>query len=267
MKLFQILFATLLAILLQRQGIGEDRLSTADLAGLSFVQKNGAQISLNSEFIDENGKHLRLNECLGTGPTILTLGYYECPMLCNLVLNGLIHSLQEIQPDSLRNTSVIFISIDPKEGPDLALAKKRTYLKRFGRKEAAKQWHFLTGSSASIQRIAQEVGFPYRYDRSNDQYAHPSGIVVLTPGGKVSKYLFGVTFPPAEVDAALKEAGRGASGVQTAPFLMLCSKFMTLTGKHSAAVMLSVRILAVLLIFGITGLIVLNGRRRKGVSA
>jgi protein SCO1/2 len=176
-------------------------------------------------------------------------------MLCNLVLNGLVHSLQEIESQTSQEPNVIFISINPKESPDLALSKKRAYLKRYGHSRAGERWHFLTGTEANIRQVAAEAGFPYVYDAVNKQYAHPSGIIVLTSKGIISKYFFGVTYSATDLNAALKVAARGGKGEPTLPLLMLCSKFMTLTGRHSQAVLFSVRVMAVLSMVALAGFI------------
>jgi protein SCO1/2 len=233
-------------------------------ARLTFDQNLGAQLSLQREFVDESGHRVRLADCFGSGPVILTLGYYQCPMLCNLVLNGIVQSLQEIKETGEGEATLVFISIDPSERPELALAKKLTYLKRFGRAGAESRWHFLTGRSGNAERVASEIGFHYAYDPTSKLYAHPSGIVVLTPGGKVSQYFFGVSYSARELSAALKQAGQEIAGTKRTPLLMLCSKFMALTGRHSGAVMLAVRSLAVLSVIAVAGLVLAQGRRRKG---
>jgi protein SCO1/2 len=245
----------------------EPSLSLANVKRLTFDQRIGEQISPTIAFTDDDGRSVRLIECVRSGPIIVALGYYECPMLCNLVLNGLVHSLQEIKTNMAPGLSVIFVSVDPKESAQLAARKKRTYLKRLGLNADASSWHFLTGDTNSIGEIAEEIGFHYAYDPINKQYAHPSGIIVLTPNLKISKYFFGVNYPAAELAGALKQAAAGQNGAPTSPILMLCSKFMTLTGIHSAAVMRSVRALGILSIFGVIALVVVSGKRGKGGAA
>jgi protein SCO1/2 len=233
----------------------ESPLSTASLTRLNFDQRLGSQISLTTPFTNEYGQAIQLKDCLGSRPAILALGYYECPMLCNLVLNGIVHSLQEIESQNSDEPDVIFVSINPKESSNLALNKKLAYLKRYGHPRAADHWHFLTGTETNIRQLANDVGFAYQYDPINKQYAHPSGIIVLTPKGVVSKYFFGVTYATTDLSAALNNATAGMKGKPTLPLLMLCSKFMTLTGRHSQAVLFSVRALAVLSMIGVAGLI------------
>jgi protein SCO1/2 len=259
--------ALLALLLLASMSRGDEPLTATKLAGLTFEQKLDSKISGDLPFFDETGKRVQLLDCFTSGPTILALGYYECPMLCNLTLNGLVQSLQEIKSPDHREVTLIFVSIDPSEAPQLAADKKQTYLKRFGRSNAASAWHFLTGKPESIHRLAQEVGFPYAYDRVNKQFAHPSGILILTPEGKVSRYFFGVNYPAKDLDSALRTAGSGRVAPPVAPFLMLCSKFMTLTGRYSGQIMFAVRALAIVSVLALGSFVVISTKRKKGVTA
>src|SRR3954465_8878786 len=148
-----------IAFIASARGATEAPFSPQNLSSLVFQQNIGAQLSLQTAFVDDYGHQVHLNDCVGPGPTIITLGYYKCPMLCSLVLNGIVHSLQEIRPGWSGEPNVVFVSVDPDEGPDLASAKKQTYVKRFGRNGAGERWHFLTGSREDIRRIADEIGF------------------------------------------------------------------------------------------------------------
>ncbi|HWI58283.1 MAG TPA: SCO family protein, partial [Bacillota bacterium] len=187
-------------------------LSDTTLAGISFEQKLNTQVSLDLPFRDEAGNPVRLGNYFGHKPVILVLGYYECPMLCSLVLNGMVESLEDLKWSIGNQFEVVNISINPRESPALAAAKKRNYLKRYGRAGAEPGWHFLTGEEPAIQRLADEVGFQYAYDAASRQYAHPSGLIILTPEGKVARYFFGVTFASSEVYAALKAASGNQIG-------------------------------------------------------
>src|SRR5262249_45702381 len=139
-------------------------LSDETLANISFEQKPGSQVSLDLSFVDESGRQVRLGDLLSKKPVMLFLGYYQCPMLCTLALNGMVEALQDIRWSIGKEFDVISVSIDPTETPALAGAKKRTYLKRYGRAEAASGWHFLTGTETAIQQLTQQVGFHYAYD-------------------------------------------------------------------------------------------------------
>lgn len=258
--LYRILLMLCVPLLLQ----GADPLTATKLTHLKFEQNLGAQISMDPPFVEDTGKPITLKDCFTSGPVILTLGYYQCPMLCNLTLNGIVQALQEIKAPEGVEVTLVFVSIDPAEAPSLASAKKQTYLKRFGRSDASHRWHFLTGKAASIQRLAQEAGFTYAYDPATAQYAHPSGIVVLTPEGRISHYFFGVNYPAKDLNEALKIAANAGTGSREQPFLMLCSKFMTLTGRYSAYIMLSVRTLGVISMVLLACFISVSATRRRG---
>jgi protein SCO1/2 len=237
----------------------EKLLSVQSATRLTFDQNIGSDVSLNTMFLDEEGRGVELRRYFGESPIVMALGYYECPMLCNLVLNGIVQAFQQIKGSS---PELIFVSINPDETPALAAAKKETYLRRYGRRNAAAGWHFLTGDGAQVQRLANEVGFHYAYDPINKQYAHPSGIVILTPDGRIFRYFFGVSYPAHALELALKQARNGERGERSPPLLMLCSQFMTLTGRYSAAIMHSVRTLAVLSMVALAGFMLVWSRRR-----
>src|SRR5439155_18282696 len=164
-------------------------LSDENLASIRFKQKLNSQISLDLPFRDENAKAVRLGAYFNGKPVILVMGYYGCPMLCTFVLNGMVEGLEDIKWSIGKEFDVVNVSIDPHETTALASAKKRTYLKRYGRTSAAAGWHFLTGEESAIKRLSDEVGFEYVYDKASKQYAHPSGVIILTAQGIVSHYL------------------------------------------------------------------------------
>jgi protein SCO1/2 len=216
-----------------------------DLKQVAFDQKLGAQISLNLTFRDEEGKPVKLADYFGKKPVILDLGYYKCPMLCTAVLNGMMLGLQDMDLQIGRDFEVVNISIDPSETPDLAAAKKASYLSRYGHAEAAAHWHFLTGNEPEIRKLAAEVGFKYVYDPEIRQYAHPSGLIVLTPNGKVSHYLFGVVFGGRDLKDALTDAKGAKVGSPIQQLFLLCFHYSPLTGKYSGAIITAVRIFSV----------------------
>jgi protein SCO1/2 len=191
---------------------------------------------------------------------MLVLGYYGCPMLCTLVLNGLTSSLQDLKPSVGDKFSVIFVSIDPSEFPSLAAAKKKSYLKLYGRKSSASGWHFLTGSKESIALLTEEVGYRYVYDPASKQFAHPSGIVILTPDGKVSRYFFGVNFVARELDQSLNEASSHKIGLEVRQFVYLCFHYNPIRGKYGALIMNVVRAAAGCTLVGLACLIFLPWR-------
>lgn len=187
--------------ILQAQSVSDEVLKN-----IQFDQKLGAQISLDTQFRDESGKLVRLDDYFGKKPVILVLGYYGCPMLCTFVLNGMVGSLQDIKWEIGNQFEVINVSIDPTETPTLAAAKKKAYVRRYGRHDASHGWHFLTGNEPAIRRLAGEVGFNYVYDPAAKQYAHPSGLVILTSRGKVAHYLSGVVYSTKGLNDALVDA-------------------------------------------------------------
>ena len=167
------------------------------LAKVGFDQHLDAQIPLDLTFADEQGRSVKLAEYFGQKPVILVLAYYRCPMLCTLVLNGLVQSLRELPFNVGREFNVLTVSFDPRETPALAAAKKKTYIASYGRPGAAAGWHFLTGQAEPIARLTAAAGFRYVYDAQADQYLHTSGIILLTPQGRVSRYFYDIHFRPA----------------------------------------------------------------------
>lgn len=211
------------------------------LREIRFDQKIGAQIPFDAVFRDEAGNPVRLGNYFGKKPVILVLGYYGCPMLCTLVLNGLVESMQDLKMDIGNQFDVLDVSISPTETPQLAAAKKREYLRHYGRHGADAGWHFLTGGEPAIRQLADAVGFRYAYDTSMKQYAHPSGFIVLTPQGKVSRYFFGVNFRAQELNDALLAASANRAGSPIRQLFLLCFHYSPVTGKYGALIIGSVR--------------------------
>ncbi len=240
-------------------------LSDRTLADISFDQKLNQQISLNLPFVDETGRGVRLGQYFGRKPVILVMGYYECPMLCSMVLNGMVEGLEDLKWTIGKDFEVVNVSINPRETSALASAKKRNYLKRYGRAGAEVGWHFLTGSEEQSKKLADQVGFQYVYDPASKQYAHPSGLVVLTPEGKVSGYLFGVTFKPKVLYAALSAASVHQITSPIQKLVLLCFHYNPITGKYGALIMTLTRLLALATLVGL-GLLVVFGIRRKPAS-
>jgi protein SCO1/2 len=231
-------------------------LTDAALAQIRFEQKLNTQLALDLRFMDETGREVRLGEYFGTKPVILVLGYYGCPMLCTLVLNGLVETMEDMKWRVGAEFEVINVSINPQETPALAAAKKKSYLKRYGRAGAAQGWHFLTGKTPAIQALATAVGFNYRWDPATKQYAHPSGLVILTPQGKVAQYLFGVTFPSRALYTALQGASLNHVTSPIQELILLCFHYNPLTGKYSALILGLVRLLSATTVLGLFALIV-----------
>jgi len=206
-------------------------------------QHLGAQIPAELTFRDENGQIVSLKDVFQEKPAILVLGYYCCPRLCSLVSSGLADCLQRLDLTPGKDYRVVTVSIDPRETPEMAAAKKEALFAENRWLPDPSAWRFLTGEEANIQRLADSVGFNYVYDARLNQYRHGSGIIVVTPGGKVSHYFFGVDYPPKEVTAALRSAASGQIGAPTAnPLSLLCFAYDPQTGKYTLATLRLVRI-------------------------
>ena len=221
----------------------DTRTANAILQQGRFDQNLGAQVPLDAVFRDETGQPTALRSVLGARPAILVLGYHECPMLCSLVLTGLVESMTDLRQTSGTGFDLIDVSISPTDTPAQAAQQKRIYFKRYARRGADAGWHFLTSPDpATIHRLADAVGFHYGYDPENKQYAHPSGLVILTPEGKVARYFFGVNFAPDELNAALAAAGQRRVGSRIAELLLTCFHYSPVTGKYGALIINGIRV-------------------------
>jgi protein SCO1/2 len=202
------------------------------LKEVGLDQKLDAQVPLDLKFSDEQGREVTLGSLFGPRPVVLALVYYECPMLCTEVLNGLVGSLQTLSFDAGREFDVIAVSFDPGETPALAAQKKQLYVKRYGRPGAEAGMHFLTGREDAIHALTNAVGFKYQYDPSTDQFAHTAVLTVLTPAGHVSRYLYGIEYQPRDLRLALVEAADGKIGTAVDKALLYCYHYDPETGKY-----------------------------------
>jgi protein SCO1 len=219
---------------------------------IRFDQRLNQVVSPETAFVDEVGRPVRLSDLFHNQPVVLTMGYYQCPMLCGVVLNALVRSLQEFSPESAtRNFEFIFISVDPTETSKLALEKKRTYLRQYGWSPAEGRWHFLTGTQSSIQEVAKEIGFNFRYDAVSKQYVHPSGVVVLTPDRRISSYLLGVEFPARQLENSIQQARQKRIGSPVEQVLLLCFSGEPMRGTVGYVVTYALRIGAVATLLGL----------------
>ena len=205
-------------------------------------QKIGQQLPLDLTFKDETGREVRLGEYFHGKPVVMALAYYECPMLCTQVLNGVTGALKTLSLDAGKDFEVVIVSIDPKDNYRLAANKKLTYVQHYGRPQTAGGWHFLTGTEASIKPLADALGFRYAYDSNLKQYAHGAAMYVATPQGVVSRYLLGIDFAPRDVRLALVEASNNVLGTVTDKVLLLCYHYDPATGKYGAATINAVRV-------------------------
>ncbi len=215
------------------------------LRDVGIDQKLNEQVPLDLQFRDETGRPVALREYFNGKPVILTLAYYECPMLCTQVLNGVLRSIQGIPLDASKQFRVVTVSINPREKPPLAASKKRVYIGLYGRPNAADGWHFLTGEEPAIKKLAQAVGFRYAYDPKTGQYAHASAIMVLTPDGRLSRYFYGIQYPSRDLRLGLVEASAGKIGTPVDQLLLFCYHYDPATGKYGVAILNVVRAAAV----------------------
>jgi protein SCO1/2 len=225
----------------------------AVLREIGIDQRPDRQVPLDLVFRDETGKSVRLGDYFGEKPVLLSLVYYECPMLCTLVLNGLLRSLRALAFDVGKQFNVVTVSVDPGETPSLAAAKKAEYIQKYSREGAEKGWHFLTGEEDSIQALADAVGFRYVYQPDRDEYAHASGIMILTPQGKLARYFYGIEYSTRDVRLALVEASANKIGSPVDQLLLYCYHYDPVTGKYGLLIMNTIRLagLATVLALGV----------------
>ena len=236
------------------------------LEEVGFDQLLDSQLPLTARFRDANGATVELGSYFGDRPVIVMPMYYECPMLCTLVTNGLTAALKTLPLNVGEEFTVIAYSIDPQETPEMAAAVKKRVLSRYGRDESTDGWHFLTGEPDSITALSQAIGFRAEYDESIDEYAHTAGFVIATPQGQVARYFFGIEYPPRDVRLALVEAAAGNIGSVVDQVLLFCFRYNPETGRYSSLTLKVVRLGGGLtvagMVFGI-GWMVRRDRREK----
>jgi protein SCO1/2 len=220
---------------------------------VGFDQRLGEQIPLGARFRDEAGRDVALGEYLGKRPVILTLAYYNCPLLCTQVLNGVTRCLKPLSIGIGKDFDIVTVSIDPTERPALAAAKKSAYLGRYDRPgpEPAAGWHFLTGETPAIEALARSVGFRYSYNPRTKLYAHAAGMVVLSPTGRISRYFYGLDYSPKDVQFALKEASSEKVGLPISRVLLLCYDYDAATGKYTLSILRVLRLAAIATALGV----------------
>ena len=253
-RLFLVLAVVNLSVFHLCSSVAQNSLTDAQLLQIKYDQKPGSQVSPDLVFRDETGKQVRLGDYFGKRPIVLIPGYYSCPMLCSMLMAGTIESFRDLRWSVGDEFDVVYVSIDPREEPALAAAKKKIYLRDYGRVGSENGWHFLVASrgvtragqpmplqNKDIQTLADEIGFRFAYDPGLKQFAHPSGFVVLTPDGKVAHYFFGVTFSAKEVALALHHASAKKTDSPVRDFILLCCEYSPLRGKYGNMVMDAVR--------------------------
>jgi len=233
------------------------------LKDIGIDQRLDAPLPLSLPFLDEAGREVRLGDFFGKRPVILALVYYNCPMLCTQVLNGMVGSLNTLSLAAGEDFDVVLVSFDPREKPENARASKEAYLTRYKHPAASAGWHFLTGREPEIQALAQAVGFRYRYDYRLDQFAHASAIYVATPDGRLARYFYGIEYAPRDLRLALVEASAGKIGTPVDQILLFCFHYDPTLGKYGAAVVNLVRLAGLLTVGAIAASIVWMSRRRS----
>jgi len=231
----------------------------AQLQKVGIDQKLDSQLPLDAEFKDENGKVVKLGDFFNRKkPVILALVYYECPMLCNEVLNGMTGSLKGISFDAGKEFDVIAVSFDARENDKAGLAKnkKENYLNRYGRAGAENGWHFLTGTQSEIDKVTQAVGFNYGFDEQTNQFAHAGGIMIVTPQGKLSRYLYGIDYSPKDIKFGLMDSAEGKIGNPAEQLFLYCFHYDPASGKYGFAILRALRLAAVATLIGMVGLLI-----------
>jgi len=259
------------SLLAQVSGYGEKEAGPANdkpptmLDGVKISQRLNAQVPLDLSFTDDQGKQVQLASYFGKKPAILALVYYQCPMLCSEELNGLTSALQMVDEVPGRDFDIIVVSIDPSEGTDLAAAKKRSYLKKYGHPETASGWHFMTGTQASIDVLTKAVGFGYVKipgpDGKLTQFAHASSIQIVTPEGKLAQYYMGVEYSPKDLRIGLVEASSNRIGSPVDNILTYCYHYDPQTNKHSLIVARVVQLGGLVTVFSLGGFMLVMFRR------
>ena len=234
------------------------------LDGVGIDQKLNEQLPLDLTLTDESGKSVKLGDYFGKRPVVLSLVYYQCPMLCNQILNGMVTAFKVMNFKPGEEFEVVTISFDPRENATLAAAKKNTYvnyLPEARRAGATAGWHFLTADEASIKRITEAVGFRYHWDAATNQFAHASAIYVATPEGKLARYFYGIEYAPRDLRLGLIEAADNKIGTPVDQLLLYCYHYDPATGKYGARVMNLMRVGGVATLLGVV--VMLFAMRRR----
>jgi protein SCO1/2 len=235
------------------------------LRQVGIEQNLNQQVPLELMFRDESGNSVRLGDYFGKKPIVLSLVYFDCPALCTEVLNGELRSFLSISLNVGKDFDVVTVSFEPKDMPALAKAKRDVYAGKYGRAGAVDGWHFLTGEQPSIDALTRAVGFHYAYDSKSRQYAHGAAIMILTPGGRIARYFYGVQYPARDMRLGLVEASQGRIGTPTDQAMLFCYQYDPATGKYGLMVMNIVRTGALLtvLLLGLFMFVMFRRDRRR----
>lgn len=249
-----------------KEGLGEvpANQKPAILTNVGIDQHLNAQIPLDLNFVDENGQPVQLRQYFGQKPVIITMVYFQCPMLCSQVLSGLTFTLNGMSNFNVgQEFNVLTVSFDPRDTPQAARENKERYLKRYRRSGSDQGWHFLTGKKDQIDTLAQALGFRYVWDQENQQFAHGSGIMLITPEGHIAQYYYGIEYDPRNVRLGLVEASKGKIGTIVDQILLYCYHYDPRQGKYGAAVFNILRASALATVLVLGGFMLLMFRRER----
>jgi protein SCO1/2 len=228
---------------------------------VTFAQRLNQQLPLDASFKDESGRTVRLGEYFGSKPIVLAFVYYQCPMLCSQTLNGISSALKVVPFTVGKDFDVVIISFDPRDTPESANAKKQAHLLHWSVGDTADGWHFLTGDEATIRQVTSAAGFTYQWDETSGQYAHVSGLLTVTPDGRLARYFYGVEYSPKELRLALVETGQGRIGSPIEELLLYCFQYDPTSGRYGVVVMNLVRLGGLLTVALVAGFVLVMRRR------
>ena len=236
------------------------------LRGIGFDQRLDERVPLDAPFVDETGRAVRLGDYFGARPVVMVFAYFDCPMLCTMSLNGLASALKVLSLEPGRDFEIVTISFNPLDTPASARAKKAAYLQRYTHPAAEGAWHFLTGDRASIERVTGAAGFRFAWDEDTQQFAHPAGVLVLTPDGRLARYLFGIEYSPRDLRYALVEASDGRVGSAVDTLLLYCFHYDPTTGRYGLAIMRAIRLAGAATVLALGAFVALMIRRERRVN-
>jgi protein SCO1 len=263
-----VFIAALVLLALAAPANAQQQTSPGELVGrVGLDQKLDQPLPLDLMFRDEHGREVKLGDYFGDKPVVLSLVQFRCRMLCTQVLNGLLVSSQAVPFTIGQDYTVLSVSIDPREGAELAAEKKKQYVGRYRREGAEGGWHFLTGDQQAIDRLAEAVGYRYHYDPRSDQYAHPSGIVIATPAGRTSRYFYGIDYQPQALRLGLVESSENRIGSPVDQFLLLCFHYDPTTGKYGLIISNVLRLAGLVTVLVLGGFLVVSFRQELRRSA
>lgn len=235
------------------------------LKSVTFAQRLNNQMPLATPLTDEAGRAVTLGDYFGRKPVVLTFVYYQCPMLCPLTLNGMSSALKVLPFTPGKDFEIVVISFDPRDTPEAAHAKKRAHLAHWKTEDTSSGWHFLTADESAIRQLTSAAGFTYQWDDATHQFAHVSGLLTLTPDGRLARYFYGVEYSPKDLRLALIESGQGRIGSVVEEVLLFCFDYDPATGRYGWAVMTLVRIGGLITVAAVLGFVVMMRRRERRV--